>query len=181
MELGAAEERVPSWLEEGGELAVQALNPVAGLPLEERRAYSLVAAGPGAAIGALAGCAIGFARISAALHPDDLEPFRRAAKDMDRSSVKAVASRLEDLPVDRACHIALMGCGGRRPQAADCLPLVRRLRPEGQLVLFGIPQEELQDTFEDFSQRGFSLRGSGIRDGLGFLAGSLDHGRRLEP
>jgi len=179
VELGPARERMPQWLEDGGELAVQAINPVAGLPLEERRAFSLVAAGPGAALAALTACAVGFARITVALHPDDFEPFQAAADAMGGSSARTVTQRPEELPTDHPGHLSLLGCGRRRPATADCLPLVRRLRPEGQLVLFGVPEGDLQEVFQDLSQRGFSLRGTGIRDGVGFLAGSLDHGHRL--
>jgi hypothetical protein len=177
--LAPARDRVGEWLADGGELAVQALNPVAGLPLEERRTLRAMCAGPGSALAALCACAIGFARVGVALHPDDHEPFGLAATASGDSSLRTVVTRAEDLPRDKRAHFCFLGCGGARPVLANCSPLVKRLLPEGQLVLFGIPEKELRSAFEELSRHGFSLRGTGMRDGLGFLAGSLDHGHTL--
>ncbi len=179
VELEPAAERAREWLAEGAELAVQALNPIAGLPLEQRRAFGLVAAGPGAGLAALCACAIGFARIAAALHPDDHDPFRLVVEAMGGSSEKTLVNRIEELPTEHAGHLCLLGCGGQAPDPGQMAALVRRLRPEGQLVLFGLPRQDMRDTFEELSRRGLSLRGTGIRGDFGFLAGSPDHGHRL--
>lgn len=179
VELEAAAERVPGWLADGGALAVQALQPVAGLPPAERRAWSLIAAGPGAALGALTAGALGLTEVAAVLHPDDAAPFAAAGARSPWVRWNACA-RLDELANGAHAHLALLGCGGTPPAPAALLPLVKHLRPEGLLVLFGLPAAGLRETFAELSARGLSLRGCGLRGEHAFVAGSLEHGHRLD-
>ncbi|RMH02746.1 MAG: hypothetical protein D6702_07945 [Planctomycetota bacterium] len=179
VDLAPAADRMAAWIADGGLLAAQALHPVAGLPPEQRRGLRLTAAGPAAALAGLVAAAIGFARIAAALHPDDREAFSAAMERIGGGAEVAVVDRMADLPTDHANDYAFLGCGGTPPRPDLLGPLVHRLRPEGQLVLFGLPRAAMRASFDDFSARGLSLRAAGIDGDFAFLAGSLDHGHRI--
>ena len=176
VDLGAAGPRVDDWSRSGGLLALQAIAPAAALPNGTRARLSFLGVGPGAALAGYAALRLGARRTELVLHPDDQAAFDALAGN-DRASKRVAAyRRIEDAP-DGAFHdMVALGCDGAVPPMDQCAPLVRRLRPEGQLLLFGLPADGLEEVFDEVARRGLSLRAMGIRDGLAFLSGSLERG-----
>ena len=171
--LDSAGEPALSWREAGGTLGVHALIPVAGLEAAKRRRHALIAAGGGAAVPALAGAALGLEQVTVVLQAPDRAAFESAVAAIAHPHL-SVLDHLTDAPADPRYHLAMWGCRGAVPDLADCRGLVQRLKPEGQLVLFGLPKESLDDMFEELARRSWSLRAAGIQDGLAFLAGAVE-------
>jgi len=175
LDLRPAAERLAIWERDGGLLALQAVSPLGGLEASVRARADLLAAGPGAALAALGGVALGLARVAVALHPDDREAFAAVREHIDSPTQLHLGARLEELPARPLYFRTLLGCGGRVPPLDDAAPLVRRLLPEGQFLLSGVPAADLETVFDEFSRNGLSLRACGFRAELAFLAGSLGH------
>ena len=155
-----------------GMLALQALNPMATLPASQRARLSLLVTGPSATLPFLCACVLGFQRVAAVVSEAEQVALQGLIPS-DFSGQAECLDRAERLPQDRAFHRVLLGCDGAVPEVITGAPLVQRLRPEGQFILFGLPQTSAQDTFVRFSENGLSLRGAGFRENLAFLAGSL--------
>ena len=156
-----------------GRLALQALNPMATLPASQRAQLALLVVGPSATLPFLCACVLGFQRVTAVVAEAEKVTLQGLMPG-NFSGQTEYLDRTEELPQDRAFHRALLGCDGTVPEVITGAPLVQRLRPEGQFILFGLPQTSTQDTFVRFSENGLSLRGAGFRENLAFLAGSLD-------
>lgn len=175
LDLGPAGERFEEWQRAGGLLGLQALAPAAGLPEEQRARMSVLAAGPGAALIGYAALALGARHVEVVLHPEDRQAFE-ALTDRESRQRATVHQRVEDAPGGALHALAAFGCDGAVPDIVQCEPLVRRLRPEGQLLLYGLPSDMLEPVFDELARRGLSLHAMGIADGQAFLAGSLEGG-----
>jgi hypothetical protein len=175
LELGPAGERFDEWQRAGGLLGLQALAPAAGLPADQRARMSVLAAGAGAALIGYAALALGARDVEVVLHPEDHEAFE-ALLDREAKQRATVHRRAEDAAGGALHALAAFGCDGAVPDIALCEPLVRRLRPEGQLLLYGMPTDMLEPVFDELARRGLSLHAMGIDDGQAFLAGSLEGG-----
>ena len=169
LEFRCSHELSGQWSAAGGELAAQALSPLAALEANQLRGMSLLAMGSGAAIAGLAALQIGFERIDLVLHPDDVEPF----KSHDPDALATIHDRLEAVESGRNFMRVMLGCDGLIPPLSTGKELVRRLRHEGQIVLYGLPMVELNATFDTFAKNGLSLRSAGFHQEQAFLAGSL--------
>lgn len=175
LDVGPAGARYDEWVRAGGLLALQAIAPASGIQPADRARLSVLADGPGAALIGYAALVLGAKSVEVALHPEDREAFEAMA---GREAMRrAVLHRRIDEAEPGAFHaLAALGCDGEVPAIERCEPLVRRLRAEGQLLLFGLPADRLEPTFDELAKRGLSLRAMGIADGLAFLAGSLEGG-----
>ena len=77
-------------------------------------------------------------------------------------------------------HWALIGCDGTVPSAWEAFgPFVRRLRPEGQMVFFGLPVASIEEVHQEAARRGYALRSFGQRGALASVGGSLEHHHRF--
>lgn len=175
VDLAPARSRLEAWIAAGGLLGVQGLHPLANLPRARRTSYSVLAAGDGAALPALAGVAYGFQHVAAVLPREDHEAFLASVAAMRSGGEIRAVERMEDVGPDPVFLRGMFGCGGSAPDLAACTPLVRRLRPEGQLVLFALPAAATETAFRDLAHRGMHLRGGGSSGGLAYLAGSLEN------
>lgn len=171
--------RLESWIAAGGLLGVQALHPLASLSRHRRNSYSLLAVGPGAALPALAALAYGFHAVAAVLDGADRGAFLAAAEPMRAQGELLVVDTLAQLRPDLLFQRALLGCGAQAPDLAQAAPLVRRLRLEGYLALFGLPAGSLEGTFQQLARHGMHLRGSGISGGYAFVSGSFENPDRF--
>ncbi len=174
LELASAGALVDEWLRAGGMLALQAIAPAAALPQPVRSRMSFLGVGPGAALAAYAALRLGAQRAEVVLHPDEQDAFDRLARTAAEPERAASYRRIEDVPNGAFHDMTAYGCDGAVPSLDLCAPLVRRLRPEGQLLLYGFPADALDRMFDEVASRGLSLRAMGIAGGLGFLAGSLE-------
>ena len=174
VDLAPAGARAEEWQRTGGLLALQAIAPAAGLPATMRARMSVLAVGPAAALVGYVALRLGAKRVELVLHPEDREAFEAlAGEDLARAGIHR---RLEEVPNGAFHDLASFGCDGTVPALDQCEPLVRRLRPEGQLLLYGLPSDMLEPVFDDLARRGLSLRAMGIADGQAFLSGSLEGG-----
>ncbi|HEX9793697.1 MAG TPA: hypothetical protein VGC54_06900 [Planctomycetota bacterium] len=175
VDLGPARTRLEAWFAAGGRLGVQAISPLAEHPLEKLRDHALVAGGPAAALPGLCALAYGFGRVVLALPPEDREAFAACVRASRPVGEALVVDSLVDAPPRPPHHRALLGCAGIAPRPETIETLRRLLRPDGQLVLFGLPAAEVRGVFEKLAHDGLSLRGSGFHGDLAYLAGLQEH------
>ncbi len=176
LDLRPAAARVPEWLAAGALLGVQALAPLSDLPERRRRALGFLGAGPGCAMAALAALRLGFGKVDLVAHPEDEEPFRALAAASGTSGEWRLHRRVDEVGDGAFHHWVLCGCEGLAPASLEAFgAFVRRLRPEGQMVLFGLPVESIEEVFTRAAERGLSLRSLGVRGKLAALGGSLEH------
>jgi len=165
-----------AWMEQGGATALHALAPVAAMEPNIRHTMKLLAVGPGAPLAAVAAVQMNLLQVHLVCLPEDreaLQPLRNQKTEFDFFMEES------DVPTGRHYHRILCGGGKQAVQTQDCAAWVKRLKPEGQFLLFGLPEDNLQGTFKNLASKGFALRGSGRHQGFGFLAGTLEHGHRL--
>jgi hypothetical protein len=174
--LGEAGEMLDAWIEAGGLLAAQAMAPGAALPSHVRKRLSFLGVGPGIALAAYIAVCMEVGRVEVVLHPNDVEAFNRLLARHTSPTEVVKLARVEDAE-DGAFHdLVAMGCDGQVPDKLSVAgPLVKRMRPEGQLLLFGLPAREVQSVFDRAAKKGMSLRAMGLREDLAFLCGSLEH------
>ena len=174
--LGDAMEAMPSWAASGALLAVQAMAPAAALPRKVRHRMSFLGMGPGITLAAFVAICLEAKQVEVVLHPTEVELFDRLVARRESPTEVNKLKRIEDA-ADGAFHdMVAWGCDGREPDSlSEAIPLVRRMRPEGQLCLFGLPEAGLNETFDGLARKGLALRAMGVRDGLAFLSGSLEH------
>ena len=91
----------------------------------------------------------------------------------------SILNNLEEVAVGRHYHRVLLGFAGTSWDVHACTPWIQRLKPEGQLIVFGITESQVSLIFEEMAAKGFALRASGRRHGFSFLAGTMEHGHRL--
>ncbi len=165
-----------TWMEQGGETALHALAPVAAMDPNVRHTMKLLAVGPGAPLAAVAAVQMNLLQVHLVCSAKDreaLQPLRNNKTEFDFFTEES------DVPTGRHYHRILYGSGKQSVVTQDCAAWVKRLKPEGQFLLFALPEDELQAAFKNLASKGFALRGSGRRQSLGFLAGTLEHGHRL--
>ncbi|MFK5956174.1 MAG: hypothetical protein QM477_06995 [Planctomycetota bacterium] len=174
--LGAGGEIVDRWIEAGGLLAAQAMAPAAALPAHVRKRLSFLGMGPGSPMAAYAAICMEIGHVEVVLHPNDMEGFKNLVARRNSPTELRKLGRIDDAS-DGAFHdMVAFGCDGKVPERlSDAGPLVRRMRPEGQLLLFGFPAAEIKNVFDRAAKKGLSLRAMGNRDDLAFLCGSLEH------
>ena len=174
--LGAAADAVEDWIQAGALLAAQAMAPAAALPVHVRQRLSLLVMGPGSALAAFIAVCLEVRQVEVVLHPNDVEPFHHLLARRGSPTEVHEFARIDDAS-DGAFHdMVALGCDGQVPASlGEAGPLVRRMRPEGQLLLFGIPAREIKSVFDRAARKGMALRAMGIRGELAFLCGSLEH------
>lgn len=178
LDLRRHQETARTWLGNGALLGLQALHPLVS-PHVDPTGLRFLGAGPGA--GAAAWVAARVRMASVVLVADAEEEGRvRALMEgvADATPIRFVRSpdQLDGAVLD---HVVVVGLGGASVgEVARFGPYALRLRPEGQMSLFGFPDPEVPDTSEAMAVQGFALRAYGRRDGLAFLGGSWEH-RRL--
>ncbi|MFQ5748582.1 MAG: hypothetical protein ACE5H3_03890 [Planctomycetota bacterium] len=173
VDLQGAGEELPGWWASGGGLALQALIPYVSQPGRDLELHTLLAAGPGAALPALAALVLGFGTVTLASSDRDRQAFLAAcdARNQNTGIVRTLDA-LDEAPKKPGFHLALLGCGETTPPLALCAGLAARVRAEGLMVIFGVPRGGLGSFFHDLAKQGFSLRGCGFHGGLAFLSGS---------
>lgn len=180
LDFTAARGRLGEWLTAGGLLGVQALTPLTDLPERVRRRLGFLGAGAGCAMPALAAVRLGFGQVRLIGHPEDEEPFAAIAAGCGGAGQWSLHRRVDDVPDGAFHHWALIGCDGAAPSAWEAFgPFVRRLRPEGQMVFFGLPADALTDVHAEIAGRGYALRSFAARGALVAVGGSLDHRHRF--
>ncbi len=176
LDLRSAAARVPDWLAAGGLLGLQAIAPLADLPERRRRTLAFLGAGPGCALAALGALRLGFRLVDLVAHPEDEEPFRAAAGAAGAPGEWRLHRRVDDVADGAFHHWVLCGCEGTAPASLEAFgPFVRRLRPEGQMVLFGLPAAAVEEVFDRAAERGLALRSLAIQGALAAIGGSLEH------
>jgi|FLOH01.1.fsa_nt_gi hypothetical protein len=173
--LADAMELMPRWIRCGALLAAQAMAPAAALPAETRQRISFLGMGPGIGLAAYIAICLEAAYVEVVLHPTEIETFDRlVARRQSLTKVRKL-KRMEDAADGAFHHLVALGCDGEVPESMSvAAPLVKRMRPEGQLCLFGLPAAKINDVFERAAQKGLALRAMGVRGELAFLCGSLE-------
>ncbi|MDA1260832.1 MAG: hypothetical protein O3A20_09455 [Planctomycetota bacterium] len=180
IDLAPAPQRCSEWTNAGGLLGVQALAPLADLPERARRQLGFLGAGAGCALSALAALRLGFGIVDLVGHPEDEEPFAALASAIGASGKWTLHRRVDDVPDGAFHHWALIGCDGTVPSSWEAFePFVRRLRPEGQMVFFGLPVASIEEVHQEAASRGYALRSFGVRGALASVGGSLEHHHRF--
>ncbi len=176
LDLRPAAARVPEWQAAGGLLGVQALTPLADVPERGRAGMAFLGAGPGCALPALAALRLGFRAVELVAHPEDEEPFRALAAAAGATGAWRLHRRVDEVPAGALHHWVMAGCDGQAPGAMEPFgPFVRRLRPEGQMVLFGLPANAIEETFLRAAGHGMALRSLAVQGSLAAIGGSLEH------
>ena len=173
--LSEAADLMPQWINAGALLAAQAMAPAAAWSLRARHRLSFLGMGPGIALAAYIAVCLEAEYVDVVLHPVDEEAFDRlVARRQSPTNVRKLKP-IEDA-VDGAFHnMVAMGCDGQVPESmSEAAPLVRRMRPEGQLCLFGLPARKIEDVFDRVAKKGLALRAMGVRGDMAFLSGSLE-------
>jgi hypothetical protein len=155
LDLSTHQEHWKSWAQMGGYLALQAIAPLAPLPVAVRSNLRFLVSGPGANLCTLAGQAIGCQSVVA----------------------------LDQVESGQTFHRVFLGCDRGIPEHKQIKPLLDHLRQEGQLVLFGIPADRASAIHQSLSSQGFSLRAAGHEGDLAFLSGSIEdpHTYQMRP
>jgi len=174
--LAPVAEELESWQQAGAMLAAQAMAPVAAMPLAVRKRLHFLGEGPGCGLAAWIALHLGCSQVEVVLHPSEREGFEAAVAKVDLLEPFRNLLAISDAEDGAFFHMVAYGCDGVLPESlAVTAPLVRRMRPEGQLLLFGLPANELEEAFDRAARRGLSLRAMGVQDELAFFAGSLEH------
>jgi hypothetical protein len=173
--LADAAELMPTWTQSGALLAAQAMAPAAALPMTTRHRMSFLGMGPGSALAAYIATCLEAAYVEVVLHPTEIEVFDHLVARRQSPTEVRKLKRIEDAVDGAFHHMVAMGCDGIVPESmANAAPLVRRMRPEGQLCLYGLPAAKLNDVFDRLAKKGLALRAMGVRGELAFLSGSLE-------
>ncbi len=174
--LGPAGDLLEEWIAAGGLLAAQAMAPGAAWPLAVRQGLSFLAMGPGAAMAAYIAVCMEAGKVEVVLHPNDVDAFQHLVTLRQSSTEVQIFKRIDDAPDGAFHNMVALGCDGQIPQSLqEAAPLVKRMRTEGQLLLYGVPATAIKEVFDRAAQKGMSLRAMGVRDGLAFVCGSLEH------
>jgi hypothetical protein len=173
--LADAAELLPRWIDAGALLAAQAMAPAAALPPTTRHRMSFLGMGPGIALPAYIAICLEAEYVEVVLHPTEVEVFDLlVAKRQSPTKVHKIR-RIEDAADGAFHHMVAYGCDGEVPAAmSDAAPLVKRMRPEGQLCFYGLPAAKIDDVFDRAAKKGLALRAMGVRGELAFLSGSLE-------
>lgn len=174
--LGAAGDQLEEWIHSGALLAAQAIAPAAALPIHIRKRLSFLGMGPGSAMAAYIAVCIEVGHVEVVLHPNDVEAFNNLIARRGSPTKVRKLGRIDDAS-DGAFHdMVAYGCDRQVPESLGVAgPLVKRMRPEGQLLLYGFPMSRMDEVFERAAKKGLSLRAMGVREELAFLCGSLEH------
>ncbi len=174
--LAPVAEEIGSWLAAGALCAAQAMAPVAAMAPEVRARIAFLGEGPGVGLAAWIALHLGCGRVEAVLHPSERAVVDAAVAAAGKDEAWFGLSRIDEAEDGAFFHMVAYGCDGRLPEdLTAAAPLVKRMRPEGQLLLFGLPAARLEDAFDGAAKRGLSLRAMGVQEELAFFAGSLEH------
>lgn len=164
------------WLAAGGLLAAQAMAPIAAMPKDSRGRLRFLGEGPGVGLAAWIALHLGCPRVEVVLHPQEEAHLQTAIDKTKFGDRFRCLKRIDDVDDGAFFMLVAYGCDGLLPDSlAVTAPLVKRMRPEGQLLLFGLPSNELEEAFDRAAKRGLSLRAMGVQEELAFFAGSLEH------
>jgi threonine dehydrogenase-like Zn-dependent dehydrogenase len=168
-------EHAPLWTNTSGLLVAQAMAPAAGLEQAQVAKLNLLTCGSGSTLAAFLAVKMRCNHVDVILHPDEKQQLEEVLSKITSPTTINIISSPEQISGEHKYHMAAYGCDGEKPKSLNALePLVKHLRHEGQLVLFGFPESDMQELFNDAADKGLSLRASGFRDGLAFFSGSLE-------
>lgn len=173
--LKPVEELLEDWLAAGALLAAQALAPIAAMPKTTRDRLGFLGEGPGVGLAAWIALHLGCPRVEAVLHPKEIALLQEAVDKTPHAERFRYLRRIDEAEDGAFFQLVAYGCDGSLPDSlAITAPLVKRMRPEGQLLLFGLPEAELEEAFDRAAKRGLSLRAMGVHEKMAFFAGSLE-------
>lgn len=173
--LADAAEFMPQWIASGALLAAQAMAPAAALSKRTRHHISFLGMGPGIALAAYIAICLEAEHVEVVLHPTEVEVFDMLVAKRQSPTKVHKLKRIEDAADGAFYHMVAYGCDGQIPEAMSlAAPLVRRMRPEGQLCFYGLPAAKIDDVFDRAAKKGLALRAMGVRGDLAFLSGSLE-------
>ena len=162
------------WSKLGGESALHALCPISAMDTNRRQKMKLLVGGSGAPLAALAAATLQLGEIHAVFDKDEADALAEFQKP-----AFSVMANLEEVAVGRHYHRVLLGFASTPWDVHACTPWIQRLKPEGQFIVYGISESQVDLVFEEMAAKGFSLRASGRRHDFTFLAGTMEHGHRL--
>ena len=168
-------EYATQWTNTSGLLVAQAMAPAAALDQSQIAKLNLLACGDGSTLAAFLAVQMKCNHVDVILHPDEKQQLEEVLNKISSPTTINIISSPEHISGKHKYHMAAYGCNGEKPNSLNALePLVRYLRHEGQLVLFGFLESDMQELFNDAANKGLSLRASGFRAGLAFFGGSLE-------
>ena len=164
-----------TWMSTSGLLVAQAMAPAAALEQSQIAKLNLLTCGSGSTLAAFLAVQMKCNHVDVILHPDEKQQLEEVLNKITSPTTINIISSTEQISGEHKYHMAAYGCDGEKPKSLNALePLVKHLRHEGQLVLFGFPESDMQELFNDAADKGLALRASGFRDGLAFFSGSLE-------
>ncbi len=163
------------WISPSGLLVAQAMAPGAALEQNQIAKLNFLCVGNGSTLAAFLAVQMKCNHVDVVLHPDERQQLEAVLANVSSPTSVNILSSLEQIDGEHKYHMAAWGCDGVAPKSlVDLAPLVKHLRHEGQLVVFGFPADSTQDVFAEAADKGMALRAVGFRDGLAFFSGSLE-------
>ena len=156
------------WKDLGGESALQALCPLGSLIASEREKMDILVGGTAAHI-------IGIAALN--LNVRNIHVISEAI-DKNKENGLTLFPNMKNLKASYTYNRVLIGFAKKTWDAKTCTPWIQRLKPGGQITLFGLAETMLQKAFEDVAKEGFSLRASGRRNQFSFISGTINGNHR---
>jgi hypothetical protein len=164
-----------TWMSTSGLLVAQAMAPGAALEHQQIAKLNFLCVGNGSTLAAFLAVQMKCNHVDVILHPDERQQLETVLANMSSPTSINILSSLEQIDGAHKYHMAAWGCDGEKPKTLnDLAPLVKHLRHEGQLAVFGFPTRDLQELFDEAASKGMALRASGFRDDLSFFSGSLE-------
>jgi hypothetical protein len=164
-----------AWMSTSGLLVAQAIAPGAALEQTQIAKLNFLYSGDGSAFAAFLSVKMRCNHVDVVLHPDEREQLESVLANISSPTTINIMNSTDQIDGEHKYHMAAWGCDGEAPQSLNVLePLVKHLRHEGQLIVFGFPAADTQDIFADAADKGMALRAVGFRDDLAFFCGSLE-------
>jgi hypothetical protein len=164
-----------AWMSPSALLLAQAIAPGAALEQHQIAKLNLLCVGDGSTLAVFLAAQMKCNHVDVILHPDDRQQLEAVLANMSSPTSINILSSLEQIDGAHKYHMVAWGCDGVKPKTLnDLAPLVKHLRHEGQLVVFGFPASNLKELFAEAAGKGMALRASGFRDDLAFFSGSLE-------
>ncbi|MDP6963132.1 MAG: hypothetical protein QGF46_03095 [Planctomycetota bacterium] len=172
---GLLGDNAAAWMSASGLLVAQAMAPGAVLETAQIAKLNLLCVGDGSALAAFLAVQMKCNHVDVVLHPDEREQLKEMLAKISSPTTINILDSVDQIDGEHKYHMAGWGCDGEAPkQLNELAPLVKHLRHEGQLVIFGFPASALQKLFNEAATKGLALRASGFRDNLAFFSGSLE-------
>ncbi|MBC8369192.1 MAG: hypothetical protein H8E25_04270 [Planctomycetes bacterium] len=164
-----------AWLNTSGLLVAQAMAPGAALEQQQIAKLNFLCVGNGSTLAAFLAVQMKCNHVDVILHPDEQQQLEAVLNKISSPTSINILSSTDNIDGEHKYHMAAWGCDAEKPKSLnDLAPLVKHLRHEGQLVMFGFPASNLQELFDEAASKGMALRASGFRDDLAFFSGSLE-------